>query len=83
MCIFLFLFLIILYGSIFLESTHTAPTATMTRPEATTTPTSECGSPNWQGDKVCDDRNNNAGCDYDGGDCCGDFVDTSYCKICH
>ena len=37
--------------------------------------TSGCGSPNWQGDNVCDDDNNNANCNYDGGDCCGDNVD--------
>jgi len=31
---------------------------------------SGCASPNWKGDGYCDDENNNAGCDYDGGDCC-------------
>merc|ERR1711907_624378 len=30
-----------------------------------------CGSPNYKGDGNCDDNNNNCGCDYDGGDCCG------------
>ena len=24
----------------------------------------------YQGDGYCDDSNNNAGCDFDGGDCC-------------
>ena len=26
-----------------------------------------CGSPQWKGDGYCDDDNNNANCDYDGG----------------
>merc|ERR1712203_884454 len=30
-----------------------------------------CGAPNWKGDGNCDDNNNNAGCTWDGGDCCG------------
>merc|ERR1711962_689734 len=35
-----------------------------------------------KGDGKCDDYNNNAGCDYDGGDCCGSNVNTYYCTIC-
>ena len=31
---------------------------------------SSCGSYQWKGDGACDDQNNNAGCDWDGGDCC-------------
>ena len=73
-CIFLFLFLIILYGIVSLALTKTTQTVTST--------TFACGYPNWQGDKVCDDMNNNAGCDYDGGDCCGNFVDKSHCRLC-
>ena len=41
-----------------------------------------CGSPHWKGDKICDDDNNNAGCDFDGGDCCGKDVETHYCDKC-
>jgi len=41
---------------------------------------------NYKGDGVCDDANNNCGCDYDGGDCCpkslGKAVSTKYCKEC-
>ena len=33
-------------------------------------------------DGYCDDDNNNDGCDYDGGDCCGDDVNTKYCTEC-
>ena len=33
-------------------------------------------------DGYCDDENNNANCEYDGGDCCGDNVDTIYCTQC-
>ena len=38
--------------------------------------------PQWKGDKWCDDDNNNCGCQWDGGDCCGDDVETYYCKKC-
>ena len=43
---------------------------------------SECGSPHpqWIGDNFCDDDNNNAGCGWDGGDCCGG--NTDYCYKC-
>jgi len=30
-----------------------------------------CLKKQWIGDGYCDDENNNAECDYDGGDCCG------------
>merc|ERR1719264_327012 len=42
----------------------------------------ECGSPQWQGDNYCDDENNNGGCDFDGGDCCGANVNTQFCSLC-
>ena len=29
----------------------------------------KCKFPEWKGDGVCDPQNNNAGCDFDGGDC--------------
>merc|ERR1711981_1467107 len=45
-------------------------------------PPSSCKYPNWKGDKWCDDENNNAGCEWDGGDCCGDDVKTQYCSAC-
>jgi len=41
-----------------------------------------CGSATYKGDGNCDDDNNNCGCDYDGGDCCGPAVKTAYCKEC-
>ena len=40
------------------------------------------GSPWWKGDNFCDDENNNAACDWDGGDCCGPNVVTYYCSEC-
>ena len=43
---------------------------------------SGCENPSWQGDGYCDDENNNNGCDFDGGDCCGDDVKTTYCTVC-
>merc|ERR1712012_205349 len=41
-----------------------------------------CEKPSWKGDGYCDDINNVASCDYDGGDCCGDSVVTTYCETC-
>ena len=41
-----------------------------------------CGKKPWQGDGFCDDFNNNAACDWDGGDCCqadGGYVFCSDC----
>merc|ERR1711973_53303 len=60
---------------------YTGPTS----PPATTTalpPTSGCGSPQWANDQWCDDENNNAECNWDGGACCGDNVNTQYCTAC-
>merc|ERR1711977_759864 len=54
-----------------------APTDAPTDPPATA-----CGSPQWKGDGYCDDDNNNAGCAWDGGDCCGEEVNTQYCSAC-
>jgi len=59
------------------------PTTTTASPTTTTAPPSTgCGFPQWQGDGYCDDDNNNDGCDYDGGDCCGDDVNTNFCTEC-
>ena len=41
-----------------------------------------CGYPNYKGDNYCDDENNNCGCEWDGGDCCGDNLNTQYCTAC-
>ena len=40
--------------------------------------------PQWKGDKWCDDDNNNCGCQWDGGDCCGEDnkYDSNYCTEC-
>ena len=51
-------------------------------PTTTESPVSGCANPKWKGDSFCDDGNNNAGCVFDGGDCCGNNVNTKYCKIC-
>ena len=39
-------------------------------------------SEEWLGDGYCDDETNNEGCLFDGGDCCGPFVNTEYCSQC-
>ena len=45
-----------------------------------------CEYPEDKGDGNCDDGNNNAGCNYDGGDCCpGDDPPSgwdNYCLVC-
>ena len=41
-----------------------------------------CGFPSYVGDDYCDDENNNCGCEWDGGDCCGSDVNTDYCNDC-
>ena len=41
-----------------------------------------CGDPSWKADNSCDDVNNNCGCEWDGGDCCGSNVNTEYCSSC-
>merc|ERR1712004_410973 len=51
-------------------------------PTTTAEPPSGCEFPQWEGDGRCDDGNNNADCSYDGGDCCGDNVQTTYCSVC-
>jgi len=51
-------------------------------PETTEPSTGECAIPEWFGDSYCDDENNNADCGFDGGDCCGDDVNTTYCSAC-
>ena len=35
-----------------------------------------------QGDGYCDDRENNAYCDFDGGDCCLNPVNNQFCSEC-
>jgi len=41
-----------------------------------------CKKPSWKGDKNCDDMNNNAGCAWDGGDCCGPANNYGFCTDC-
>ena len=59
----------------------TPPPATTAAPPPSDCP-GTCGSPQWKGDNFCDDDNNNCGCAYDGGDCCGANVKTNYCSKC-
>merc|ERR1719361_470235 len=59
-----------------------SPSPPSPTPPSPSPPSSGCGSPQWQGDKYCDDENNNAACEWDGGDCCGDDVNEQYCSAC-
>ena len=42
----------------------------------------DCTIPQWVGDGYCDDVINTELCNYDGGDCCGSSIDTTYCIEC-
>ena len=53
-----------------------------TTTEKTSEAPSTCAKPDWKGDNFCDDENNVESCDWDGGDCCGDNVITTYCTAC-
>ena len=61
------------------STTPSIPTTTKT----TTISASSCGSPQWAIDKWCDDENNNAGCNFDGGACCNnDLIGwNTYCQV--
>ena len=41
-----------------------------------------CENDGYKNDGYCDDGNNNCGCDYDGGDCCGPDANKDYCDDC-
>ena len=41
-----------------------------------------CENDGYKNDGYCDDGNNNCGCDYDGGDCCGPNANKDYCDDC-
>merc|ERR1712032_134646 len=47
----------------------------------------KCAAAKYVGDGNCDDNNNNCGCDWDAGDCCGakgfDFCKECKCKDCN
>ena len=47
-------------------------------------PTSGCGYPEMATDNLCDDENNNAECNYDGGACCGNDMNgwDDFCTTC-
>ena len=44
---------------------------------------SGCGSPQFANDQWCDDENNNAGCNFDGGACCNNGFSewATYCQV--
>ena len=42
----------------------------------------DCTIPQWIGDGYCDDDINTEICNFDGGDCCGYSIDTTYCFEC-
>merc|ERR1711881_803704 len=66
--------------------TTTTSITTTTTTTTTQAPAPSCGQEKYKGDGYCDDDNNNAGCEFDGGDCCekslGGPLKTDYCKEC-
>merc|ERR1711997_1080761 len=53
-------------------------------PGPTTAPPTGCVSPSWANDDYCDDENNNAECNWDGGACCNNNAAgwDNYCSAC-
>ena len=43
---------------------------------------SDCSHLELIGDGFCNDKTNNANCNYDGGDCCGYNINTDFCSDC-
>ena len=41
-----------------------------------------CKNLEYKGDGLCDDGNNNKGCEFDGGDCCLPIVNQQFCTKC-
>ena len=68
--------------TIFSLTTSTTTTTTTTTTMITTNQIVCNGKPDWIDDGYCDDENNNEECGWDGGDCCGDNVNTQYCSVC-
>ena len=65
------------------------PTPTTPKPTKPTKPTKppkvctgSCGNKDYANDKFCDDDNNNCGCKWDGGGCCGLEVEYDFCQEC-
>ena len=51
-------------------------------PSFSTDPLHNCLKPHWVGDGECDDATNIPECVFDGGDCCGEAIKTTYCSLC-
>ena len=51
-------------------------------PETTTENPGICSKPQWVNDGFCDDITNTIECNFDGGDCCGIYINTYYCDVC-
>jgi len=58
------------------------PPGPPTAPPPTTPPPSGCEFPNWATDAWCDDGNNNAECNWDGGACCPPHESSDWNEYC-
>jgi len=58
------------------------PNGCLCNGNSTDDPKKRCFDLDWKGDGICDDQNNHAGCNFDGGDCCGPDADTDLCTLC-
>ena len=45
----------------------------------------DCTNGRLIGNGICNDETNNAECNFDGGDCCGECINTDHCVecVCH
>ena len=67
------------------SNSPTTPKPTPSTPKPTKPPkvcTGSCGNKDYANDKFCDDDNNNCGCKWDGGGCCGLEVEYDFCQEC-
>ena len=62
----------------------TGPNITTPTPTTTLPPPTGCYNQTWYADSFCDDENNNADCNWDGGDCCNNSMNgwDDYCIVC-
>ena len=58
------------------------PSPSPSTPAPSTPAPGNCGKPQYNNDDYCDDDNNNAGCNFDGGACCGNLVKKDWCTEC-
>ena len=59
-----------------------SPPGPTTQGPTTQGPTNGCGFPQWSQDAWCDNENNNAECNWDGGACCPPHESSDWNEYC-